>query len=91
MKLRGRAKQAHCDFVQMCLASAFWLSVTPLNYLFYKADYVFTLAGQSGVFFSLQNCLLFFRMLSFFCSASPFSASHFLCLFAGIWHCLEKD
>lgn len=27
----------------------------------------------------------------FFFSASPFSASHFLCLFAGIWHCLEKD
>lgn len=66
VKLRGRAKLARCDFVQMCLASAFWLSIIPLNYLFYKADYVFTFAGQLGFFFSLQNCLLFLRMLSFF-------------------------
>lgn len=51
VKLRGRAKLARCDFVQMCLASAFWLSIIPLNYLFYKADYVFTFAGQLGFFF----------------------------------------
>lgn len=93
MKLRGHARLEHCDFVQMSLASAFWLSIIPLNYLFYKADYVFTFAGQLVFWFSSPSRIV--RCSSgrfhFFFSASPFSASHFLCLFAGIWHCLEKN